>query len=234
MTPHQYIEVGMASNKGWFYKPDAYAMVDIDTIQQELGVSGSLVEIGVYQGKSLTLLSLLAHEHEKVIGLDLFTLGQSDMGASVGAVAMAGGKASVRVFNSQLDNVDALDLGSIRMLHIDGDHSFDGVSSDLTRFAPYVQRGGVIVMDDYHQRDDPGVAIAVNRWCMRTDWVMFMSSFNKVFLCHRSMAHIYVSHRIELPRGETMRVDHIEGFPLLTLDTKKPMTINDCKITAMR
>ena len=35
-------------------------------------VGGDLVEVGVYHGKSLVLLSLLKNEEEKLMGFDLF------------------------------------------------------------------------------------------------------------------------------------------------------------------
>ena len=35
------------------------------------------------------------------------------------------------------------------MLHIDGDHSYDGVLKDLNLFYPKMKKNGVIIMDDY-------------------------------------------------------------------------------------
>lgn len=38
---------------------------------------------------------------------------------------------------------------SIRLLFIDGDHSYDGTSSDFSAWYPFVEKGGTICMHDY-------------------------------------------------------------------------------------
>ena len=42
-------------------------------------------------------------------------------------------------------------------LLIDGDHSFEGVKADFDRYAPMIQTGGYIVLDDYSAPQWPGV-----------------------------------------------------------------------------
>lgn len=53
--------------------------------------------------------------------------------------------------------------GPVRMLVIDGEHTYDAVWRDLERFAPLVIDGGMVVFDDYSP-EFPGVVEAVQEW----------------------------------------------------------------------
>lgn len=52
----------------------------------------------------------------------------------------------------------------IDALFIDGDHSLEGCMSDFSRYAPWVEAGGIIIFDDYNQPNNPnnGVRETVN------------------------------------------------------------------------
>jgi predicted O-methyltransferase YrrM len=55
--------------------------------------------------------------------------------------------------NETIDKlISYIDLESIDLLFIDGDHSFKGVSSDFTNYEKFVKRGGIIIIDDYSSR----------------------------------------------------------------------------------
>jgi predicted O-methyltransferase YrrM len=49
-------------------------------------------------------------------------------------------------------------LSRIDVLFIDGDHRLEGVKKDFEDYAPLVRKGGVILFDDYADRNHPGVA----------------------------------------------------------------------------
>ncbi len=52
-------------------------------------------------------------------------------------------------------SVPALELfeeDSIGFAYLDGDHSYEGVSADLSALLPKMMSGGVIMLDDYHRR----------------------------------------------------------------------------------
>jgi len=54
--------------------------------------------------------------------------------------------------------------GSLALLYIDGDHSFEGVMRDLTAWVPKVAKGGVVALHDYEARQY-GVKKAVQNFC---------------------------------------------------------------------
>ncbi len=50
---------------------------------------------------------------------------------------------SWEVYNNFEDN-------SISCIHIDGDHSYEGVKKDLQLYWPKIKKGGLVINDDYH------------------------------------------------------------------------------------
>lgn len=52
---------------------------------------------------------------------------------------------------------------SLAMLHIDGDHTEEGVSLDVSCWLPKLVRGGIIVFDDYNEEIAPGVVKLVDK-----------------------------------------------------------------------
>ena len=52
----------------------------------------------------------------------------------------------------------------LRLLWIDGDHSYEGVKNDLINFLPYVVSGGVVVLHDYGSED------GIHQGIMRAVW----------------------------------------------------------------
>jgi len=41
----------------------------------------------------------------------------------------------------------------IDLIHIDGDHTTEGINNDYARYFPYLKAGGILVFDDYHHTD---------------------------------------------------------------------------------
>ncbi|SHH17575.1 Methyltransferase domain-containing protein [Cognatiyoonia sediminum] len=61
------------------------------------------------------------------------------------------------------------DGGAIDFAYVDGDHTYEGVLSDLEALHPKLKVGGVVMMDDYHQRGwwGDGVIRALNTFVGR-------------------------------------------------------------------
>jgi predicted O-methyltransferase YrrM len=53
--------------------------------------------------------------------------------------------------------VERVSSRTYNFLLIDGDHSFEGVKADFDRYAPMLQAGGYLVLDDYRAKEWPGV-----------------------------------------------------------------------------
>lgn len=144
--------------------------------------NSTLVEVGVFLGKSLVSLSKLAsaaNKGLKVIGVDTFQ-GSPEHFHPDGPVNLQGLPFGQLAFECMTylnahevindvtlivtDSVKASKLfadGSLHMIFIDADHSEESVTQDIAAWLPKVASGGVIAGDDYH--GFPGVKAAVDK-----------------------------------------------------------------------
>lgn len=128
-----------------------------------------IVEIGVWGGKSLVPMAyaLKVNKQGKIYGIDPWSSKESVKGqegsnekfwGTVDHVAvMRGLKKKLKEFQLE-DHVklvrktseDCPLIGSIDILHIDGNHSVEAALIDLNKWVPLVKRGGIIVFDDMY------------------------------------------------------------------------------------
>lgn len=57
--------------------------------------------------------------------------------------------------------------GRIALLHIDGNHDYAAVVADLTAWAPLLQPGGWLILDDYCWPFGDGPRRAADEWCLQ-------------------------------------------------------------------
>ncbi len=207
----------------------------IDAIQKNLKVAGDLCEIGVYKAKSVVMLSRLAAEHERVFGYDLFpddleTDARANLdrfGRPERCVLIKGDSAEI----SAEEVGDTLAAG-VRLLHIDAGHEYHEVFHQLLLFAPFVKQGGVIIMDDYQDREFPGIEAAVldfSEILKPRRFVPFFSGGNKMYLCDPAVASDY--QRALLMAGflkDRCRVTRVRDFVVVVALSKLPMSSETC------
>ncbi len=68
----RYLRWGNKKVEGWLYPIDAQLVRAVGDIQTKNGISGSVGEIGVWQGRLFILLYLLLHANEKAFSIDIF------------------------------------------------------------------------------------------------------------------------------------------------------------------
>lgn len=118
-------------------------------------------------------------------------------------------------------------LNGLRILHIDAGHEYHEVLHQMMIFAQFVREGGIIIMDDYQDREFPGIEAAVldfseiNR---PRRFVPFYSGANKMYLCESSYACKYQKLLInfESVRNQS-RVSMVKDFYVLIGGSKLPM-----------
>jgi len=161
---------------------------------------GDVVEIGVWCGKSASLLAGLARAHAigPVLCVDPWNLtAATQESAAINTVfaefdfaqvltvfklALLSGEASGHVNYLRATSREAAlryredpcihseEFGTTRydgiiaLLHIDGNHDQDQVTTDLELWAPQVSAGGWIVLDDYTHAFGDGPRIAADRF----------------------------------------------------------------------
>jgi predicted O-methyltransferase YrrM len=78
--------------------------------------------------------------------------------------------------------------GSIDLIFIDGNHSYEYVKSDLERFYPKLRTNGVMAIHDYQHPNFPGVKKAVDEFvreyklvlCCQFDSILYFYKFSKI------------------------------------------------------
>jgi len=145
------------------------------------------LEVGTLFGGSLCAVGYkqMSSDIEKYAGIDMFTYYGEKIEPSSGVeVSIERADRNVRYFGVkgfalfEGDSKDkkvanralALMRGSINMLYLDGDHTAAGVAKDFEIYSQFVIPGGVVVFDDYHNNDWPGVTEFVDGMD-KTGWV---------------------------------------------------------------
>lgn len=142
------------------------------------GVRGDIVEIGSWQGRSTTALAqaCIDTDNGRVHAIDTFRgcpgspghehwhAEPSDLEAAFRRnIGLAGVAERVLVHpmtSAQAQGVVARETAGVRLLFVDGEHTYDAVRADLAGYAQLLVPGGLLVFDDY-ARAFPGVARAV-------------------------------------------------------------------------
>jgi len=70
------------------------------------------------------------------------------------------------VRKTSFDAVGDFQNGSLDFVHIDADHSFDGVIVDLVTWAPKVRKGGLIFLHDYFSLKWKGATQAIDAYVL--------------------------------------------------------------------
>ena len=184
--------------EGWFYPGDMISIAIMDEIQtKHLGISGSICEVGVYKGKSLTFLSHLIKSDELLFGYDDFRNDHKDL--TLRAMNEHGSQVTpiLKTCNTNQLTVEQIssDFGNsqLRMLHIDAGHEYHEVLKTIMDFSPFLADQGILIMDDYQDSEFPGIEAATLDFCeidRPRRFVPFFSGQNKLYLCCTHMAKI--------------------------------------------
>ncbi len=131
-------------------------------------------------------------------------------------------------FNSVSEDL----MSGVRILHIDAGHEYHEVVHQLALFAPFVKLGGCIIMDDYQDREFPGIEAAVLDFCDKDRprrFVPFFAGGNKIYLCEKQYASIYQKLMLrEEIIGNQARVTVVRDFLILVGFSKLPVAADIC------
>jgi predicted O-methyltransferase YrrM len=126
---------------------------------------GRIVEIGSFKGRSTVMLAKVAAHYGlgQVVAIDPhnFNLSEKSEVASealprpvstrdefLNSLRVAGVEEQVEFHHALSRDVSSSWTEPIRLLWIDGDHSYQGAKDDFDGFAPHVKPGGVIALHD--------------------------------------------------------------------------------------
>ena len=156
--------------EGWFSFDAALVFMAYNNALRESGVTGDVLEIGVYHGLSAIAVASLRGEGGRFHVVDLFE-DQQERNVSQAGIGHRGlFEANLRRFYPNLDFVRVLphassDVtlndfapGTFSFCHIDGGHSREETFNDLSLCTGLLKPGGLVAVDDYFNASFPGVA----------------------------------------------------------------------------
>ncbi|MFF2954653.1 class I SAM-dependent methyltransferase [Kitasatospora sp. NPDC057965] len=162
---------------GWFWDHDRHLFDWFLGRQEKAGVSGDLLEMGAYLGRSAIVIGAHLQAGETFTVCDLF---DSDAPDDENAAEMdmsyrrtltrTAFEANYLSFHDRLPEIiqattatlagDRIPPGAFRFIHIDASHLYEHVAGDLQVARNALAPEGVVVLDDYRSAHTPGVAAA--------------------------------------------------------------------------
>ena len=179
---------------GFFYLADFVLFDFILAHQLDSGVTGDMLEIGVYRGKSAILMGCGLRPAERLIACDLFeeVLSHKDLGdehrKTYGDLDAAEFCRNWDQYHSRAqldvrvcDSAQLTELPQLRFTHIDGCHNHQCVRGDIELVAEHTGPRGVISLDDYRVTEEPGVAAAISEAVTSGELFPFCASDSKIY-----------------------------------------------------
>jgi hypothetical protein len=152
-----------------------------------------MMEIGVWQGHGAAMLA--AHLPPAPTGRKLLLIDRFVPFEQVAPVLapFLDGPVEERVDHRRVDSILARKDGAVRatyggrvsFTHIDGEHSYEAVTSDLILAGELLSESGIIAVDDIFDFGGPGLTEALYRWLFLNDHVAvpFLVAYRKAYLC---------------------------------------------------
>jgi hypothetical protein len=133
-----------------------------------------MVEVGSFAGMSTSVF----FEYFNVTSVDPYMHGYDDTDKWSGETTLLAAKNHfARVFKGKVNQINEPSLlaadqfkdKSLDFVYIDGDHTYDGVVTDITAWIPKIKSDGIIGGHDYKEPTFPGVTKAVHEFFNPSD-----------------------------------------------------------------
>jgi cephalosporin hydroxylase len=115
---------------------------------QTESIKGDVLEIGIWKGKSLSLMSYFT-KAGKVIGIDPFEFRNQKAEVEYFSKAMFKDAILIPDFSEHAIKKVLEYSNGFKLIHIDGGHEMKNVLLDFLIYSPFIVEGGYIVFDDY-------------------------------------------------------------------------------------
>ncbi len=224
---------------GWLYPEDVRLFRQLNEWQRQDGVTGDLLEIGAYQGKSAILLGYFLHEGERLVVCDLFEKtartnpNKAEINLWYPDLTRAQFERNYLRFHNTLPRVVAcsstrlIRAGKLsrtfRFIHIDGSHLYTVVQQDLRTARRLIRDDGIVAIDDYRSVHTPGVAAAAWEAIARGDLIPFCLTPQKIYGT-RDTLNRHLVNRLTTwalrSGGYDVAVEKVRGRDLLRLQLK--------------
>ena len=234
----RYLKKSAPKIEGWLDINSGRVIARLLERQAELGISGSLLEIGGHHGKLFLVLALNAAPGEALIACDLFSLqeqnvdrsGKGDLARLLENAARIGIPAeriTIMERNSleiQPEEISGIG-GPVRFASIDGGHTAEITASDLRLIDAVLDPRGAVVLNDVYNQNWPDVAAGLFAYLAEPDagLVPFAISQNKTYLCRMEMAEKYRAYLAGNTGGQWQGRKQLLGREVIQLHVIPPL-----------
>lgn len=186
--------------EGWFSVEAAACWDTTLAFQTAQKVSGHLMEIGVWHGKSAALMAMHADPATETCFLVDRFLNQSAVEKTLLRVrpAVDDSLRFIRCDSRALAVAPLVAEGfrQFRWMHIDGEHTAGAVYHDLSLAHALLSQEGVVCIDDFISWMYPQIAQAVFGYLKDNPdhFTMFLCGFNKAYLARPLFVHTYLEY----------------------------------------
>ena len=179
---------------GWLQAQTLDVLAVLRDVQSELGVSGSVAEIGVYAGKLFIGLQALTPPGTPALAIDSFVDQSANLHEAGGSLSIFESNVrrwgdwsavTVEVVDSSTltaERVTTLAVEPVRFFSVDGGHTAEATLADLGNAEVALAEGGVLIVDDIFNEQWPGVMDGVMAHFERgSALIPFAIGFNKTY-----------------------------------------------------
>ena len=218
--------------KGWLNPQSAIIISSLSKIQNEIGVTGGVGEIGVHHGKLFILLHLMLNKGERSFCVDVFEKQYLNIDSSGNGsyeifnknIQKYGNPKLVDIFSDSSLNLSPNDImskvGKVRLLSIDGGHTPEVVVNDFKLGESILNKGGIIILDDYFNDEWPGVSEGTNEYFLKnkSELIPFAISPNKIFFTNNRQNSIQYSNYLKIAfLDKFFKNTKMFGYDVITL-----------------
>jgi len=217
-----------------FIMPESLCIWDfLLELQSQTWPPASLLEIGVYHGKSAMMLALHAKSEETVLLVD-----PTEYVEEARKVFTKFRAAKFEVIKTRSSDAKCWALSSryarsLRWIHIDGDHKAETVWNDLSLANQLLADAGIICADDFFSTRYPQLTYVICKFLEqnRAELQLFLCGYNKAYLARPGSLSKYLQ-AIREGLGSAMTACGFSDFTIYKTDY--PYVVNAFGIDGQR
>ncbi|GGB75574.1 hypothetical protein GCM10010833_33500 [Blastomonas aquatica] len=224
----KFVESKLYRIRGFMHPTDAFAFAGILSNQADRSIKGMLVEIGVFYGRSFSLLALHAKASGSVaVGIDLFDIaGQQSYVDNILAKLDVASSAAIIAQPSESVGAEGLvsQYKKARFFHIDGGHERHHLLADLGLAMHVMSDDCVVVFDDFMNAQYPDLSVAIIDSIQEhsESLVPFAITRAKLYTCNPRMKEMYMEALLNSMRPPGSHIDKFSflGSEILFIDQR--------------
>ncbi|MGE0813474.1 MAG: class I SAM-dependent methyltransferase [Vicinamibacterales bacterium] len=198
----RYLDEGYHLINGWLHPAAVDMTVALGHLLRRAGGAGPILEIGVWQGRYLSLLSFLGEAGQPLVAIDPF-VHVTDRDRQIAALRANVARYAWRPerlrlierYSGRMTPADLLEAGGapFQFISVDGDHTMAGCLHDLRLAEAALAPGGIVAVDDIANMSCPGVVEATVRYGVTPGATLapFALAGNKLFMTQRAHCATY-------------------------------------------